>query len=346
MFRNPSSIVDKILSSRFNDDPILVNVTKHAEHRMLFRNDRHSGNDNFKMRENATMDGEVGDRVSDATTEANGADRDHTNMKNTEEEAERLAEEESRFPMNVSNHLELFVRAGKDGESLGGCPLCQRIFIILLSKAKAGQLTFTVTTVNMSKPPAEFKRLASRLPVLIHGPEIICDPDEMIQYIDERFPHPQLEYHNERAAEVCMDVFSKFSFYIKDVSHSTVPLLMELQRLNDYLESSPHKFLCRSTLPDHLDCLMLPKLQHIRVVAKAFKDFEIPSSFSGLWRYLDNAYSSDIFRQTCPSDQEIVYHWQCKPECPRLSKEKQNLYSPEGRPRYSIDLPKDVVIKR
>jgi len=100
------------------------------------------------------------------------------------------------------NHLELFVRAGKDGESLGGCPLCQRMFILLLIKAKAGQLTFTVTTVNMTKPPPDFKKLSSRLPVIVHKDEILCDPDEMIQYIDEHFPYPPLAYDNVQAAQV------------------------------------------------------------------------------------------------------------------------------------------------
>ncbi len=240
-----------------------------------------------------------------------------------------------------SNHLELFVKAGKDGESYGGCPLCQRMFMILLMKANAGELTFTVTTVNMAKPPADFKKLSSRLPVVVHGSEILTDPDEMIQYIDEHFPYPPMAYDNVKASQASLDVFSKFSFYIKDVSHSPGPLMAELQKLNAYLEQSPHKFLCRD-VPDHLDCLLLPKLQHIRVVIKVFKDLEIPSELRGLWRYLANAYESDVFKQTCPSDQEIVYHWISKPELPRLSKAKEHEYSTERAARHTFNLPKGI----
>ena len=238
-----------------------------------------------------------------------------------------------------SNHLELFVRAGKDGETYGGCPLCQRLFMILLMKANAEELTFTVTTINMAKPPAEFKKLSSRLPVIVHGSEILSDPDEMIQYIDEHFRYPPMAYDNVKAAQVTMDVFSRFSFYVKDVSHSSQPLLAELRRLDEYLNESPHKFLCRD-IPDHLDCLMLPKLQHIRVVAKEFKDFDIPAEFKALWRYMQNAYESEVFRQTCPSDSEILYHWLNKPELPKQAKdwEKKYLCMPEGT--YSFDVPK------
>lgn len=236
------------------------------------------------------------------------------------------------------NNLVLFVRAGKDGESLGGCPFCQRMFMLLLIKTKDEDIVFTVKTVNMAKAPLDFKKIASRLPVIMHGKEIISDPDEMIQYVDEHFPDPPMAYDSVKAAQACQDVFSKFSFYIKDVSHSAAPLLSELQKLNSYLEQSPHLFLTRD-YPDHLDCIMLPKLQHIRVVAKAFKDFDIPATLKGFWRYMGNAYTFPVFKKTCPSDQEIVYHWQNKPELPRLTKDKQRLYAPEGTPRYSHDIP-------
>ena len=239
-----------------------------------------------------------------------------------------------------SNHLELFVKAGKDGESYGGCPQCQRQFMILLMKANAGELTFTVTTVNMAKPPADFKKMSSRLPVLVHGSEVLSDPDEMVQYVDEHFPYPPMAYSNEAAARACLDVFSRFSFYIKDVSHSSGPLVGELRRLDEYLGGSPHRFLCRD-IPDHLDCLMLPKLQHIRVVAAAIKGFEIPAELKGLLRYLASAYDYDVFRQTCPSDQEIIYHWLNKPEVAPLPKERAHLT--DGAPRHSFDIPKGCL---
>lgn len=141
-----------------------------------------------------------------------------------------------------SNHLELFVKAGKDGESYGACPFCQRMFMILLLKANAGELTFTVTTVNMSKQPPDFKKLSSRLPVIVHGSEVLCDIDEMVQYIDDNFPKPDLRYNNAVAAEACLEVFSRFSFYIKEVSNSPTHLSMELKKIDSYLANSNKNF--------------------------------------------------------------------------------------------------------
>lgn len=237
------------------------------------------------------------------------------------------------------NHIELFVKASVDGTSIGGCPVCQRIFMILLVKRDAGNVTFTLTTVSMARPPDIFKKVASRLPALVHGEEIISDPDEIISYIDSHFHDPPMAYNNIQANNACMDVFSKFSFYVKDVAHSSAALVAELQKLNSYLEDSSHRYLCRDGVPDHLDCMMLPKLQHIRVIAKAFKDFEIPSNLKGLWRYLKNAYESPFFAPTCPSDQEIMRHWLDKKECENLIRDKKIMFVLEGPTCYSFGCP-------
>ena len=175
--------------------------------------------------------------------------------------------------------------------------------------------------------------------------EVLTDPDEILQYVDTLFPVPSMAYDTAGAAAVvCRDVFSRFSYFVKDVSGSAGPLLYELRRLDAHLSASQQSFryLNGGERPDHLDCIVLPKLQHIRVTARAVKDFEIPPDLHGLWRYLATAYADPVFRRTCPSDQEIVHHWQSKPECHRLPKSKQLFYSPEGVLRYSMDVPAEI----
>jgi len=272
--------------------------------------------------------------------------------------------------------IELFVKAGKDGQRLGGCPLCQRVYFALAVKSNndvtsrgstsssngsdvtsSSGLSFVVTPVNMARPPPDFRKLqpsTRRLPVLVHrrqvehriagyDVEVLTDPDDILQYIDQLFPFPVMSYDTAApAAVVCRDVFSRFSYFVKDVSGSSAPLIAELRRLDAHLSAAPFRYLNGDRQPDHLDCLVLPKLQHIRVAARAVKDFEIPAELVGLWGYLATAYADPVFRRTCPSDQEIVHHWQSKPECHRVPKSKQVFYSPEGPPRYSMDVPASV----
>ncbi|XP_074654844.1 chloride intracellular channel protein 2-like [Tubulanus polymorphus] len=237
-----------------------------------------------------------------------------------------------------SSHVELFVRAGQDGKCYGASPFCQQVFMILLLKADDDSLSFRVTTVNPAKSPPEFKKLSNRLPTLVHGNEVRKNSDEIIEYIDETFPKPSLAYDDRNAESVCLEVFSKFAYYLKEVSRSPTQLITELGKINEFLDAVGTRFLCGDHLT-HLDCLMLPKLHHIRVTVKAYKDFEIPAEFRALWRYLKNAYETDTFQKSCPSDQEIVYYWSEKPETPQLPTEAAVKYAPTGDPFYSWDTP-------
>jgi len=132
----------------------------------------------------------------------------------------------------------------------------------------------------------------------------------------------------------------RFSYFIKDVSHTPASLLTELHCLDTYLVSSGRRYLCSDDHPTHLDCIMLPKLQHIRVAAGALRDFRIPAELRGLWRYMETAYQSDLFFKTCPADEEIIAHWLEKPEC-RAVVDKAMLSSAalDRPPTYSFDVP-------
>lgn len=239
-----------------------------------------------------------------------------------------------------SSPVELFVRAGRDNKMLGGCPQCQRVFLALSVKSEYGPLTLSVTTVNPAKPPTELRGAFSRLPAIRHDGEMLTDVDEMLQYIDKLFPQPSLAYDCDAATEACQDIFSRFSYFIKDVSHTPASLMTELRRLDAYLVSSGRRYLCSDDHPTHLDCIMLPKLQHIRVAAGALRQFQIPADLRGLWRYLEAAYQSDLFFKTCPADEEIVAHWLEKPECRAVVDEATLLSAARDRPpTYSFDVP-------
>lgn len=38
-------------------------------------------------------------------------------------------------------------------------------------------------------------------------------------------------------------------------------------------------------------------------------DYEIPEEFTGIHRYLANAYATELFKCTCPADEEIVFNY-------------------------------------
>lgn len=243
--------------------------------------------------------------------------------------------------MNSPNEVILFVKAGDDGKKYGGCPFCQRIFMILLIKNAENDVQFKVATVNLAKPPDIFRKLTlRRVPALLHGDESLDNIDEIVQYLDDTFPTQNLLYNDVDADKCCKDVFQKFCFYIKEVSKDPSQLEAELAKIDSFLASRNSKYLCGEHMT-HLDCEMLPKLHQIRIAAKALKEFDIPPKLKSLWSYLNRAYNNDVFKQACPANQEIIIHWAEKPETPNLSMEEKARLSREA-PKFSFDVPVSV----
>ncbi len=228
------------------------------------------------------------------------------------------------------NKIHLFVKAGQDGRSQGACPFCQDVFLQLLIKAQTNKFNFDVITINLDNPPKEFKELSIKPPVLIHGSNafidqtnlddsncdqinavILSDVDEIAEYLDRLYPNTRLTVENSEAKKVCLNVFSKFSFFIRDVSSKSTNLEHELEKIDNYLKANTNeenKFLNGKSM-SLLDCSLLPKLQHIRVAGESIKKFKIPGKFKSLWRYIDNAYKTDAFQKSCPPDREIIWNW-------------------------------------
>lgn len=42
-----------------------------------------------------------------------------------------------------------------------------------------------------------------------------------------------------------------------------------------------------------------------QIVAKKYRDYDIPTDMTGVWRYLNSAYVRDEFINTCPAEKEI-----------------------------------------
>ena len=60
---------------------------------------------------------------------------------------------------------------------------------------------------------------------------------------------------------------------------------------------------------------------------------------------MNTAYHTDVFTQTCPSDQEIVSHWVDKPQGPQYTKEKGRIQvALADQTTFSLTLPAGVVV--
>lgn len=222
--------------------------------------------------------------------------------------------------------VELFVKAGSDGQSIGNCPFSQRLFMVLWLKG----VTFNVTTVDMKRKPDILKDLApgAQPPFLLYGTEVKTDTNKIEEFLEENLSppkYPRLASRNPESNTAGVDVFSKFSAYVKNSNpqlndNLEKGLLKALKKLDDYLgsplpdeidensaddvTSSSRPFLDGQELT-LADCNLLPKLNIVKVVCLKYRSFSIPRSLANLWRYLDAAYAREEFSSTCPNDSEI-----------------------------------------
>uniref|UniRef100_A0A914YY74 GST N-terminal domain-containing protein n=1 Tax=Panagrolaimus superbus TaxID=310955 RepID=A0A914YY74_9BILA len=240
--------------------------------------------------------------------------------------------------------LDLWVKAGADGNCLGGDPQSQQLFMILLLKAQNPDCRFNVRTLNEAKLPQDFKNYGMRhAPALTHGEDIaISHPDEIVEYIDHIFPSPSLKYNNPEADGATADLFRAFCYFIKEVNKDPKALLNELYRLDQYLAHSEYRFLTSDKM-QHIDCNILPKLHGIRIASRALKNFEIPVDLNYVWRYLHEGYQQEAFRKSCSSDQEIILYWAERKDTPDLPAAKRSQLSRQ-KPIFTMEVPRESLL--
>ncbi|KAM4633755.1 ectonucleotide pyrophosphatase/phosphodiesterase family member 5 [Polymixia lowei] len=236
-------------------------------------------------------------------------------------------DESSAAPADPSQpEISLFAKAGSDGESIGNCPFSQRLFMILWLKG----VVFNVTTVDLKRKPADLHNLApgTHPPFLTFNGEVKTDINKVEEFLEEMLAppkYPKLAARQRESNTAGNDIFAKFSAYIKNTKPDANAALEKgltkaLKKLDDYLSSplpdeidadsmeeekgSNRRFLDGDELT-LADCNLLPKLHIVKVVAKKYRNYDIPSDMTGVWRYLKNAYTRDEFTNTCAADAEI-----------------------------------------
>ncbi|XP_041511858.1 chloride intracellular channel protein 5 isoform X1 [Microtus oregoni] len=228
----------------------------------------------------------------------------------------------------ISSNPEIFlyVKAGIDGESIGNCPFSQRLFMILWLKG----VVFNVTTVDLKRKPADLHNLApgAHPPFLTFNGDVKTDVNKIEEFLEETLTpekYPKLAARHRESNTAGIDIFSKFSAYIKNTKQQNNAALERgltraLKKLDDYLNTplpeeidtnirgdekgSQRKFLDGDELT-LADCNLLPKLHVVKIVAKKYRNYDFPAEMTGLWRYLKNAYARDEFTNTCAADSEI-----------------------------------------
>lgn len=209
--------------------------------------------------------------------------------------------------------IELIIKASTiDGRRKGACLFCQEYFMDLYLLAELKTIALKITTVDMLKPPPDFRSNfeATPPPILIDSGIAVLENEKIERHIMKNIPGGHnLFVSDKEVASKIENIYSKFKIMLmKKDDSSKKALLSILKKVNDHLQEKGSRFLTGDTMCC-FDCELMPKLQHIRVAGAFFAEFNIPQEFTALWRYFKEMYNLDAFVQSCPADQDILNHY-------------------------------------
>jgi len=237
--------------------------------------------------------------------------------------------------------IELIIKASTiDGRRKGACLFCQEYFMDLYLLAELKTISLKVTTVDMLKPPPDFRSNfdSTPPPILIDNGQAILENEKIERYIMKNVPGGHnLFISDKETATVIENLYSKFKLMLaRRDEGSRKALLNQLRNINNHLQKRGTRFLTGDTLCC-FDCELMPRLQHIRVAGKYFADFEIPLEFRALWRYMYNMYRLDAFTQSCPADQDIINHYKLQQGT------KMKKHEELETPTFTASIPPEVL---
>ncbi|KAF5404642.1 Chloride intracellular channel exc-4 [Paragonimus heterotremus] len=226
--------------------------------------------------------------------------------------------------------VELFIKAAPtDKREKGPCLIDQQWFMAMYCLVEQGLIDLRLTPMSLEMAPPNYLRLnvARHLPVawiesgFVQGKDysgVIISSTEHLEQLMEKLGSPNLNpYVNPddalRAEEVFEDLYRNLMNYIR--YDNLRPLMSTLTALDSYLAQRAQPYLL-DDYPVYVDCQLMPKLQHLRVAARAYKNFDIPEHLTHLWAYIDRMYHTKAFICSCPSDRDILAHYNEKDKLP------------------------------
>ncbi|KAL7064924.1 hypothetical protein AAHC03_05879 [Spirometra sp. Aus1] len=192
--------------------------------------------------------------------------------------------------------------------------LGQQWLMVFHFMSEQNLIKLELVPVSFDNEPEDYKYLhaSRRLPaVLLPDFQLAASTTDELESLLRKFQHPDMklpfESEDVATAELAfLDIYkSMFNFARNGMER---PLLNALQRLEDYLQKRNTRFLLGDTL-SFADCVLMPRLQHLRVVLRAIKNWDIPVTFPNVWNYVKAMYEDPTFTACCPLDRDILMHY-------------------------------------
>ncbi|KAI0566041.1 Glutathione S-transferase [Gracilaria domingensis] len=210
----------------------------------------------------------------------------------------------------------LFAKAGPDGKSLGDCPFTQKANLAL----RFHKVDFDVTCVYLANKPDWFLELneAGTAPVFQNGDDVLTDSEAIVKLSDElgtgdtKLNRPQEPLWTE-CEQAVNKVFKSFVVLVKNKDDATEEearnaLSEAVGEVEAVLVKSNGKYLLGDAVCT-LDFNFAPKLHHIWVAGRHFKEYDVFSVSPRLGEYMDRIRALEAWKPTICEDEVILWGW-------------------------------------
>ncbi len=224
--------------------------------------------------------------------------------------------------------LQLHLKAGPDGRSVGDCPFAHAVRLALAHKSLDVEL---IPHAPDAKPRWLLDEHGGAMPALVHEAGAVVDSRAIVGWIEASHPStPSLTPPGLAGAEAlaaaeaaCDGLFGVFARYCKSAggggasaaeeSELKKALLLRLCRLDAHLAAhSPH---AAGADVSTADCFLLPQLYHVQVAGTSFTRLggepllDVPEQFGSLRAYMERGFGSGAFASTAPPPAMVRWGW-------------------------------------
>lgn len=177
-------------------------------------------------------------------------------------------------------------------------PYCHQVRIVLAEKG----VSVDILTTNSDSPPEELAEINpyNTLPTLVDRELVLYQANTIMEYLDERFPHPPLlpVYPVSRAKSRLMMYRINHDWYsqVKIIQQGDEAaadkarknLADSLTTVNPVFANSPYFLSNEFTL---VDCCIAPLLWRLPLLG-----VQLPRSAKAVFKYMDTVFSRDSFQ--------------------------------------------------
>lgn len=210
--------------------------------------------------------------------------------------------------------MELYIKAGPDGLSVGDCPFAHFVRAVIAFKGLECQV---IPCTKDTKPSWLEKDHGGKMPCLKDGEDVVTDSAEIVKYLDKICPEPSFAGGDQvdMLTSKLAGLFPALARFVKRVEFDKEleeKLLAEVETLEEILsQKAAGPYLCGSQLC-LTDLSLAPKLYHLKVTLATFSPPTmalVEQQFPQVTKYLGTMLTNPNISSCSYESKTIVWGW-------------------------------------